>query len=252
MKKLAKQSMNGLSRICAAAVALLYLAGVVSAVEKPNILLIISDDQGYSDFGFTGNPIVRTPNLDRLAEGGAVLRNFVVGAACSPTRSMIFTGREHLLAGVWSVPPRQNLHPDETMMPAFFKAAGYDTCYIGKRDCVSQHHTLPWYAGWNNWLCVGGYQQFDATMDTKPAGEKPPAWRNMKTEGWTAEVQTEEAIRYINAKKDEPWLLTMAYIIPHTPWSPVDERTAPYYRKKGCSENKGGTRGRCQLTLHAY
>ena len=90
--------------------------------SKPNVLLIISDDQGYSDFGFMDNPILRTPRLDNLAKSGAVFRNYSTGAACSPGRSMLFTGRNHLLTGVWGVPLRQNLRTDETMMPAFFKA----------------------------------------------------------------------------------------------------------------------------------
>ena len=78
---------------------MLALASSVFASEKPNVLLIISDDQGYSDFGFMGNPILRTPRIDQLAQSGAVFRNFVTGPACSPGRSMIYTGRNNLLTG---------------------------------------------------------------------------------------------------------------------------------------------------------
>lgn len=92
------------------------------SVPKPNVLLIISDDQGFGDFGFNGNKLVRTPHLDRLAGEAAVFRNFVVAPACSPTRAALFTGRDHLLTGVWGVPPRANLREDETRMPAFFTA----------------------------------------------------------------------------------------------------------------------------------
>ena len=222
-------------------------AAVLSAVSgvwteaapqpKPNVLLIITDDQGYSDFGFMGNPILRTPKIDQLAKSGAVFRNYVTGAACSPGRSMIFTGRDALLTGVWGVPPRQNLRTDETMMPAFFSAAGYETCYLGKNDCVAPIHTLPWFAGWNDAVCVGGYQHYDAVVQQKPDGEKPIVFANKQVTGWTAEYMTDNAVRFIREKKDEPWLLTMAYIIPHEPWSPADERYAPYYRKQGCSEN---------------
>ena len=107
------------------AVWVLAVVSVVGAAQnRPNILLIISDDQGYSDFGFMGNPILRTPTLDKLAESGAVFRNYSTGPACSPGRSMLFTGRNYLLTGVWGVPLRQNLRTDETMMPAFFEAAG--------------------------------------------------------------------------------------------------------------------------------
>lgn len=209
------------------------------AVSSPavNVLLIITDDQGYSDFGFMGNPVLRTPNIDRLAKNGAVFRNYVTGAACSPGRSMIFTGRNHLLTGVWGVPPRQNLRTDETMMPAFFDAAGYETAYFGKLDCVAQHHVLPWFAGWNDAGGVGGYQHHNAMLQHKPAGEMPLVWGNKKHEGWTAEIHTDAAVQFMEQNKDQPWLLTMAYIIPHTPWAPADERFAPYYRDKGCSEN---------------
>ena len=207
------------------------------ARTSPNVLLIISDDQGYSDFGFMGNPILRTPRIDQLAKSGAVFRNFVTGAACSPGRSMIFTGRNNILTGVWGTPPRQNLRRDETLMPAFFGAAGYESFYTGKLDCVAQHHMLPWVAGWDRASCVGLYQHHNPLLAIQPEGERPIAYEWENVEGWTAEYHTEEAVRFIHDKKDQPWLLTMAYIIPHTPWSPVDERTAPYYREKGCSES---------------
>lgn len=87
------------------------LAAAPSAT--PNVLLIISDDQGFGDFGFTGNGLVQTPNLDRLAGGSAVYRNFCVAAACSPTRAALFTGRDHLLTGVWGVGDRAGLRDDE-------------------------------------------------------------------------------------------------------------------------------------------
>jgi arylsulfatase A-like enzyme len=205
--------------------------------KRPNVLLIISDDQGYGDFGFMENPIVRTPNLDELASAGALLRNYSTGAACSPARSMLYTGRNHLLTGVWGVPIRQNLRTDETMMPAFFKAGGYETFYIGKDDCSAQVHTLPWFAGWDDALAGGGYQHKDPVLRRKPDGDMPLQWKNDKYEGWTSEIWTDEAVNFIKEKKDKPWLLTMAYIIPHLPWEPVDERYAPYYREKGCSDN---------------
>ena len=224
----------------AAVIAMTILSLVVRAEDKPNVLLIISDDQGYSDFGFMGNPILRTPRIDQLAKNGAVFKNFVTGAACSPGRSMIFTGRNHILTGVWGVPPRQNLRTDEAMMPAFFDAAGYETYYLGKNDCVAPIHTLPWFAGWNDAFCVGGYQHHGAVMQQKPAGKKPIVWSNKKYDGWTAEHHTDAAVEFIKNKQDKPWLLTMAYIIPHTPWKPADERYAPYYREKGCSESIAG------------
>ncbi|MEI8079342.1 MAG: sulfatase-like hydrolase/transferase [bacterium] len=130
---------------------LAFFCGHAFASEKsrPNVLLIISDDQGFGDFGFNGNTLVRTPNLDRLAGESALFRNFTVAAACSPTRAALFTGRDHLLTGVWGVPPRANLLPDETRMPAFFKASGYRTLHVGKLDCAKMGKGDPRAFGWD-------------------------------------------------------------------------------------------------------
>ena len=100
--------------------ALILIVGMFGNANgaRPNVLFIISDDQGFSDFGFTGNEAIRTPVLDRLASESAVFENFVVADACSPSRAAFFTGREHLVTGVWGVPMRDNLRPDETLLPA--------------------------------------------------------------------------------------------------------------------------------------
>ena len=100
------------------------------AQKRPNVLVIISDDQGIGDFGFMGNKTVKSPNLDRLAKESAVFEKLVVAPACSPTRSSIMTGRNHLLAGVWGVGARNNLLRDEHLIPEYFKDAGYHTGYF--------------------------------------------------------------------------------------------------------------------------
>ncbi|MBT4819052.1 MAG: sulfatase-like hydrolase/transferase [Lentisphaerae bacterium] len=115
--------------------------GVVSSARRPgnarpNVLLIISDDQGYGEFGFTGNKNVLTPNLDKLAEQSAVFGNFVVAPACSPTRSALMMGRNHFKTGVWGVGPACNILDDEVFMPQFFKKIGYATALFGKGDSV--------------------------------------------------------------------------------------------------------------------
>ena len=151
--------------------------------RKPNVLLIIADDQGYADFGFMGNKLVKTPQLDRLAGESAVFRNFVVAAACSPSRAAIFTGREHLGTGVWGVPPRANLRRDEVLAPAFFQRAGYRTRHVGKPDCTRTHESQPWHRGWDDaFLIDGGYLQRDPII-THQAGSG-------KVEGWTADILT--------------------------------------------------------------
>ncbi len=204
------------------------VCGSFAALQKPNVLLIISDDQGYGDFGFNGNRLVKTPNLDRLASESAVLRNFAVAAACSPTRAALYTGRDHLLTGVWGVPPRANLLADEARMPAFFKAVGYQTLHVGKLDCVKIGKKNPTDFGWDDYLGGGGYEHRDPMM-----------WRpknSSRGHGWTVDLWTDYTLDFIRAHCDSPWFISLAYIIPHLPWV-SDERYSAPFAAQGCSKD---------------
>lgn len=195
---------------------------------KPNVLLILSDDQGFGDFGFNGNRLVRTPNLDRLARESAVFRNFVVAAACSPTRAAVFTGRDHLLSGVWGVPPRANLRPDETRMPAFFKTGGYRTLHVGKLDCAKMGKSNPTAFGWDDWLGGGGYEHRDPMLYQQG--------NNRRGQGWTADLWTAYALKFMREHREEPWFASLAYIIPHMPWE-CDEKYSAPFAAQGCSKD---------------
>jgi len=212
-------------------VALSHLSGGVCAgkdvVAKPNVLLLISDDQGFGDFGFNGNRLVRTPRLDRLAGESAVFRNFVVAAACSPTRAALFTGRDHLLTGVWGVPPRANLREDEARIPAFFRAAGYHTLHVGKLDCAKVAQSGPSSFGWEDWLGGGGYEHRDP-MIFQPGN-------NRRGQGWTVDIWTEFTMNYIRTHRDEPWFASIAFIIPHMPWT-CDKKYSEPFVAQGCSK----------------
>lgn len=212
-------------------IALALPCGLPAAAEstaRPNVLLIISDDQGFGDFGFNGNKLVRTPNLDRLAGEAAVYRNFIVAAACSPTRSSLFTGRDHLLTGVWGVPPRANLRDDETRMPAFFKSAGYHTLHVGKLDGAKVAKRSPDAFGWDDWMGGGGYEHRDPTVFQRG--------NNRREKGWTADIWTDFTLDYIRRHRDEPWFASVAFIIPHMPWV-CDEKYSSPFEAKGCSKD---------------
>ncbi len=200
-------------------------AGSAAAAPPPNVLLVIADDQGYGDFGFMGNSLVQTPRLDRLAGESAVFRNFVVAAACSPTRSALWTGRDHLLTGVWGVPPKANLRADEVRMPAFFKAAGYRTFHVGKLDCVKAAALGPAGFGWEEWI-GGGYEHRDPLV-VSSAGSR-------REQGWTVDLWTDEALRFIRGQRDRPWFASVAYVIPHMPWVCPETASAPFVAR-GCS-----------------
>lgn len=225
-------------------VALAVSLGSVSsfaATPRPNVLVIVSDDQGFGDFGFTGNKLVQTPNIDRLAAESAVYRHFIVAAACSPTRAMLFTGRDHLLTGVWGVPPRANLRDDETRMPAFFKAAGYRTLHVGKLDCATVAKRSPDAFGWDEWLGGGAYEHKDPMIFQRG--------NNRRERGWTADLWTGYALDHMRQHRDEPWFATVAYMLPHLPWVCDEKYSAPFLAK-GCSSDLAACYG-CIAQLDA-
>ena len=199
-----------------------------AAERPPNILLVISDDQGYGDFGFTGNEVVRTPNLDQLARQSAFYSNFLVAPACTPTRSALLTGRNHLLTGVWGVGPRGDVRRDEVLMPAFFKPSGYHTWILGKVDGAKMMELGPLDRGFDWFFIIGGGYLHKRPRIFSPGSGK---W----TEGWTADIMTDKAIEKIRKAGNRPWLAHVAYIIPHLPWVCPDEYADPF-RRKGLSE----------------
>ena len=170
------------------------------SAENLNILLIISDDQGYGDFGFMGNTVLRTPQLDKLAASAAIFENYTTGVACSPGRAMLFTGRNHLSTGVWGVGARYGLRRDETLMPMFFRKNGYSTFYLGKGDCVAPHRMSPHYAGWQESLFVGGYQHHNGRLYHSPLAPLHSI-KPVDVEGWTSEFMTQRGIRVYEGEK---------------------------------------------------
>ncbi len=208
--------------ICSAFIINTFASGVNPGKKRPNILIIISDDQGYGDFGFTGNKIVKTPNLDQLANESAFYPHFLVGPACTPTRSSLFTGRNHLDAGVWGVGSRGRVRRDEVMMPKFFTPSAYHAWAFGKMDGgLRMMEMNPGDRGFEYW--------FSGTGATTGYQHKLP-------DGWRCELITDDAIKKIRSADDQPWLMLMAYIIPHLPWHCTDSYADPF-RDKGYTED---------------
>ena len=193
-------------------------ASLGAATRQPNILLIISDDQGYGDFGFTGNEVVQTPVLDRLSKEGAFYPHFMVGPACTPTRVSLYTGRNYLETGVWGVGSRGKVRRDETLLPKFFTPSGYQTWAFGKMDGgLGMMEMTPIDRGFDSFLRGAGYAQ-----------------KNEK--GWGAELITDAAIEKIRQAEDAPWLAYVGYVIPHLDWYCPESYAEPF-RQKGYSED---------------
>ena len=123
---------------CAALLALAILSRlhdstVAAEAARPNVLLIMTDDQGWGDFGFHGNPHLKTPHLDRLAGQSIELTQFYVSPVCSPTRASLMTGRYNYRTGaIDTYLGRSTMAADETTLAEMFAAAGYRTGIFGK------------------------------------------------------------------------------------------------------------------------
>src|SRR5690606_35053779 len=98
--------------------------------DKPNFVIVMTDDQGYGDVGYLGNQEVKTPNLDNMAQSGLRLDRFYTAPVCSPTRASVLTGRYPTRAGVFSW--GHSLRPQEQSIAKILKNKGYKTGFFGK------------------------------------------------------------------------------------------------------------------------
>lgn len=151
----------------------LGLAGVVAAPldaagSRPNILVILTDDQGWGDLGSHGNKSLRTPHLDALAQRSRRFDRFFVSSVCAPTRASFLTGRYHLRTGVFGVTGgRETMRTGETTLAEILRAAGYVTACIGKWHNGAHYPNHPLGQGFDHFFgfCAGHWNNyFDTTL----------------------------------------------------------------------------------------
>ncbi|MFO7923522.1 MAG: arylsulfatase [Bacteroidales bacterium] len=181
--------------------------------STPNIVIIITDDQGWGDLSLNGNTNLHTPNIDKLAHEGAQFSNFYVSPVCSPTRAELLSGRYHPRSGVFSTSTggeRMNL--DETTIAEVFKEAGYATGAFGKWHNGMQYPYHPNGRGFDEFygFCSGHWGDYYS----------PPLEHNGKIvqgEGYVPDDITGKAIDFIEKNKSNPFFLYIPQITPHTP-----------------------------------
>lgn len=109
------------------------LASIFAAAQKPNVIIVMPDDLGYGDFSFNANPVVQTPNIDKLANEGIQFTDFHVHPMCTPTRGALLTGIDPFRNGAVNVSSgRTLLRPELKTMANYFQGAGYETGIFGK------------------------------------------------------------------------------------------------------------------------
>lgn len=198
----------------------------------PNIVFVLTDDQGYGDLGCTGNPILQTPNIDRLHDESVRLRNYHVGPTCAPTRATLFTGHYANSTGVWhTIGGRSLLRAGEWTLPAALAGAGYDTAIFGKWHLGDSYPYRPQDRGFATALVHGGggisqtpdYWGNDYFDDTYSLNGEPKAFR-----GYCTDVFFREAIDYIHSRAGRPFFCCITTNAPHDPYNVEDRYAEPY------------------------
>jgi arylsulfatase A-like enzyme len=223
-------------RVIGALIILSAFTGTVPAESaKPNILLIVSDDQGFADVGFQGCKDIPTPNLDRLAASGLHCSNgYVTHPFCSPTRAGLMTGRYQQRFGHENNPfydPAdhiEGLPMTEKLLPAYLQPAGYATGWIGKWHLGAAPEMHPDKRGFaETFGFLGGGHHF-YNWQVKPGVEyNIPIERNGKPEEVKEHLTLafgHEGAAFVTRHKAGPWFLYLAFNAPHSPNEPTPER----------------------------
>ena len=131
-------------------------APLALASQVPNVVLIVTDDQGYGDLSCHGNPVIKTPHMDALHSQSVRFTDFHVDPTCAPTRAALMTGKYAHRAGVWhTVSGGNHLRASEVTMADIFKSSGYRTALFGKWHLGSNYPYRPMDRGFDEWLGLG-------------------------------------------------------------------------------------------------
>jgi arylsulfatase A-like enzyme len=197
-------------------------------VQPPNIILILTDDQGWGDLSCNGNKNIETPNIDKLAETGVTFDRFYVCPVCSPTRAELLTGRYHVRGGVWSTGAGgERLDLDETTIAEVFRDAGYATAAYGKWHNGMQAPYHPNSRGFEDYygFCSGHWGNYYSPM-LEHNGEI------VKGEGFIIDDFTQHGLDFIEKNRDKPFFLYLPFNTPHSPMQVPDEFWEKYENKE--------------------
>jgi arylsulfatase len=200
------------------------------AAPRPNIVLVMTDDQGYGDLGCTGNRIVRTPNIDRFYAQSFRFTDFHVSPTCAPTRSALLTGRHEFKNGVThTIHERERMTLKAVTLAEVLKRAGYATGIFGKWHLGDEAKYQPGRRGFEEVFIhgAGGIgQTYAGSCGDAPGNSNfDPAilhnGRFVKTKGYCTDVFFEQGLKWIDSKREkkEPFF---AYITPNAPHAPLD------------------------------
>jgi len=209
--------------------------------KRPHVLIVITDDQGYGDLSIHGNPHLRTPHIDRLGETGVRFDRFFVNSFCAPTRAALLTGRWPLRTGCHGVTHnREAMRAAEVTIAEALGGVGYQTACIGKWHNGSQYPLTAQGQGFTEFFGFNGGHWNDYLDPVLLRGATPEA-----TRGYVADVLTDEAVRFISARGDQPFFCCLAYNTPHSPYQ-VPDRYFERFAARGLEPKVAAFYGMCE------
>ncbi len=192
-------------------------------VKQPNVVVILTDDQGWGDLSLHGNPNLSTPNIDAMARDGAEIDRFYVCAVCSPTRAEFLTGRYHNRSGVYSTSAGgERFNSDEQTIAEVFREGGYATGCYGKWHSGMQYPYHPNARGFDDYygFCSGHWGNYFSPMLEHNG-------RLVKGDGFIVDDLTNRTIQFIDSHRDQPFFVYLALNTPHSPMQVPDQ----YWKK---------------------
>ncbi|MDH3246438.1 MAG: arylsulfatase [Saprospiraceae bacterium] len=225
-----------LPQLTIACLVLFLLEGCASPNEengpvRPNIVLILTDDQGWGDLSMNGNEMLSTPNIDKMASEGVTFDRFYVCPVCSPTRAEILTGRYHVRGGVYSTSAGgERLDLDEVTFAQLLQEAGYQTAAFGKWHNGMQYPYHPNARGFAEYygFCSGHWgNYFDALMEHN--GEL------VMGNGFMVDDLTDKAIEFLEANQANSFFVYLPFNTPHSPMQ-VPDRWWNRFKNKELSQ----------------
>lgn len=228
-----------LSLRCLSAVFLALLPVVAQATDssRPNVIIVMTDDQGMGDFSFTGNPVLKTPNLDAFARSAIRFTDFHVAPMCSPTRGQLLTGVDAVRNGVTSVTAgRTFLRPGFPTMAELLKAGGYKTGIFGKWHLGDQYPHRPKDRGFEESVYHHGWGMLFSTPDYGNPLFDGRYFHNgepKKFTGHCTDFWFEQATKWMKERneKNEPFFCYIPTNAPHTPHVDLPKYIEPYQGK---------------------
>lgn len=214
-----------------------HVAGRAAPAARPNVLIVLTDDQGMGDFSCYGNPTLKTPNLDRLQAQSVRFSDFHVAPMCTPTRGQLMTGQDAVRNGATSVTGgRSFLRPGLPTLPGVFGAAGYRTGIFGKWHLGDNYPHRPMDRGFQEAIYhLGwGFTSAPEFNNTLSDGRYFHNGVEKKFTGYCTDFWFEQAMAWMKARRDagEPFFCYLPTNAPHAPHVVPDKYSDPYGKER--------------------